>query len=694
MNNINVCHKNSANFVEKEKIFFNSLPISDSWGAMQWNTKEWLFHRGSDHHINFNLYKFKAGVLESQMPKEFSDFTKALAIYLHRSKKIGFMAIRNYVIACRQLSVILKNRNEVSPVQLTKWHFDQVIDNLKKNKFKKIYEAAANLKVIANLIDKLKITPLAINYINCEKNNHYYHNYKSLSELNSEDDRIGKEKLPSYEAMVAYAICTNNPINDNEKILLRTIDLLIAMGQRANEVTYIPYDCWVEIEKKDEKGKLIKDSKKRPIKDVGIRYYAEKKFISRVHWLADQDIEFAQRAVNDLKQLTEETRKVAKFQEKYKKLWKYEKEEIIADIRLLQFLGFENTYNLSLYLNKNGIPIHSIDKNIKHPVDKNGKKYRYQHYYLAGDIENLLYKKLEDHTVLKEDENIILRTSDLLSIKFEGAFRFKRIANTFRVLPCKLTVQDINIALGSFKGQESIFERRNLTEADGSKIKMTSHQPRHWRNTLYELAGMSNVNQALALGRQLLDQNKAYQHLTVKENTQVHRDYIAFNSVAEKINFLRNGIREKTILGDLTTTYHKIKNDKGATEAEEFISTHANALHITPFGACSNDFSLSPCPLHLQCWNGCSNLNLTGFEHEINHLNKLIDNTEKVLEQMKNNAEAEFGSDVWILDIEKKLANMKIAQKLATKTKEIHLFPNGIDYSGIKKKTDLINGKK
>ncbi|MGG7437991.1 hypothetical protein ACQ7CU_07905 [Chryseobacterium arthrosphaerae] len=124
MNNINVCYENLVNFVEKEKVFFNSLPISNSWDAMQWNTKEWLFHRGSDHHINFNLYKFKTRVFDSQMPKEFGDFTKALAIYLYRSKKVGFMAIRNYGIACRQLSVVLKNRNEVSPVQLTKWHFD------------------------------------------------------------------------------------------------------------------------------------------------------------------------------------------------------------------------------------------------------------------------------------------------------------------------------------------------------------------------------------------------------------------------------------------------------------------------------------------------------------------------------------------------------------------------------------------
>lgn len=49
-------------------------------------------------------------------------------------------------------------------------------------------------------------------------------------------------------------------------------------------------------------------------------------------------------------------------------------------------------------------------------------------------------------------------------------------------------LKEINAALGAVPGMESVFDRRNLVEADGSRIVLTSHQPRHWRNTLYELA--------------------------------------------------------------------------------------------------------------------------------------------------------------------------------------------------------------
>ncbi|MBX3253506.1 MAG: hypothetical protein KF862_05140 [Chitinophagaceae bacterium] len=680
---------NLKDFVSKEKAIFSSLPIKESWDSIQWNIKEWLFHRGTEHTLSFNEYKVRVKNIDSKMSYDFGDFTKAIAIYLQRTKLIGSMAIRNYVSICRRLYSLLKKRNECSPWQLTRWHFDEIHQELKAEKYKLLYDAGTRLKVISDVIDKFKLSPLPINFVNVAENYHLYFNYKALSEISDDGDRLGEDKLPSYEAMAAYAQCSNNPINENEEILLRTIDLLIAMGQRANEVAFIPFDCLVEEPKKDDNGKAIQDKHGNPIKNVGIRYFAEKKFISRVHWLADQDILFALRAINRLKELTQDAREIAQFQEKHKRLWKYDSSDLLSDRELLNYLGFVDTYNLFLYLKKNNIPVKKVHPHIKNPLKRKGKTQK-QHYYQAGDIENLLYPKLENHIVLRENDKVILKTSDLLSIRFDGASRFKREANTFRILPGRIFLTDINGALGSLPGIESIFERQNLTEADGSKIVMTSHQPRHWRNTLYDLAGMSNVNQALALGRQLLDQNTAYQHPTVKEFTESHRDFLTFNSVSEKIGFLRSGIRENKILGDLTDTYHLIKKKQGVENAESFLATHANALHITPFGACSHDFSLNPCPKHLQCWNGCSNLNLTGSEHEIKNLQNLLENSEKALTQMKMEAEGEFGSDVWINSLENKIENLKKGLELSQLGKEQRLFESGKDLSGTKTKTSSV----
>jgi len=680
-----------VDIVSREQEIFKTLEVNGDWNDIKWEVKKWLFHRGTDDTLSFNVYKVRTSDPSSKMSEEFGDFTKSMAVFLNRTKGSGYMAIRNYVNACRQLFAVMKLRNEPRVQQLTRWHFDEVINNLKKSGYKKLYEAATNLKVIADLIDKFYLTPVPIQYVNNEVNNHKYHDHKSLVSISSEDERIGEDKLPSYEAMAAYAFCTNNPINEDEEILLRTIDLLIAMGQRGNEITHIPYDCIVEHIKTNPDGSPMLDTKGNQLKDIGIRYFAEKQFQSGVHWLAEQDIPFALRAINKLKKLTKPIREVAVYQEKNNRLWNLNPNSNISDIDLIkEYLGFENTHNLFLYLKTNKIGPKLVNKAIRHEYGVTSIRKWPEHYYNVQDIERFLFPKLDRHIILRENDRIILKTSELLSIRFEGAFRFKRKANTFKVLPGKLKLMELNGALGSIPGLESIFERRGLTEADGSKIKMTSHQPRHWRNTLYELAGMSNVNQALSLGRKLIEQNTAYQHGTVKEITQVHKDFLTFNSTQEKISFLRTGIRESKIIGDLTDTYHTLKQFEGVDSAEAFLATHANALHITPFGACSHDFSLTPCPKHLQCWNGCSNLNLTGSGHEMENLNLLISKTEMAISKMRENADGEFGGINWVEDIEKKLANMKIAYKLATKKQNGTIFKNGQDLSGTKKKSSSV----
>ncbi|WP_256588019.1 hypothetical protein [Pseudomonas sp. LG1D9] len=194
-------------------------------------------------------------------------------------------------------------------------------------------------------------------------------------------------------------------------------------------------------------------------------------------------------------------------------------------------------------------------------------------------------------------------------LDFDGQFRLGgREANVFRVIPRRVTLLDINRALGNDEKYPSIFSRRSLTESNGAPIRLTSHQPRHWRNTIYHLTGMSDVQQALALGRKRLDQNVYYQHTSIEENTAAHHEFLAFNSHHERIDFLHTGIRDKRIQGALTDSYHALLSDKGTTTAEAFLTVHATALHVTPFGGCIHDFSQAPCPKHLQCWNGCSHL--------------------------------------------------------------------------------------
>lgn len=677
--------RNLDQFIQEEKSFFSSLNTSINWNDLRWDVQNWLPHRGHDSKIIFTypkpaFMKFPAGVITADiehLSPVYFEFTKAIAVYMYRTKAAGFMSVRNYVNECRRLYVLLHKRNEDSPVYFTRWHFEEGIRLLQEINYKNIYDVATNFQVIASVLDKKKITPSAIDFKNTLAPSRSLHAFKAIAEITEDDKRINDEKLPSYEAMKAYAECTNNPIYNEEEILLRTIDLLIAMGQRGNEVMLIPYDCWVEREVKGKKGEVITDAKGAFIKEVGIRYYAEKNFQSRVHWLAEQDIPFALRAVTRLKELTQKVREVAKWQEENPgRLWKFMPDEIVADVELIKLLGFQSAYNLFLYLTRNKIyPIRKEKINRKTIWES-----RTAQFYKAGDIEKFLLPKLSDHAALKEQVNgtsrVILKTSEVLSIRFDGAFRFKRIANMFKVFPERTTLRDINGALGSLPGIESIFDRRNLREADRSRIVLTSHQLRHWRNTLYELAGMSNVQQALAMGRKLLTQNKTYHHVTLVELTELHKEFLSFNSPMEKITFLHDGIRTGEIAGDLTDTYNFLKEEKGIEQAEEFLKTHAQALHITPFGGCTHDFSQTPCLKHLQCWNGCSHLHRTNAPGETENLKQLLYNNKDVLQKMKESS-SEYGNDVWIQDLEKKVSNLEKSLSINVTSAPILVFPEG-----------------
>jgi len=570
-------------FVTQEQAIFHSLPISTPWASSLWGVGSWLPQRGKQNTLTFETHRQaleKTGYpspAKGPLPLVFQDFNKALIVYLQRTRSLQFSMVAAYNIAVRRLYNPLFERGVSDPTQLTRGDFDRVVGFLRESGYKNLYDAISHLQVIADTIDNLQLTEIAIHFEHDEKPEKRRHDYISLHDPDrTVKQRKSDEKLPSREAMEAYALCSNNPLNDSEEILLRVIDLLIATGQRGNEVSVIPYDCWVERPIKGAIGEVVVDANGKRLVECGIRYFAEKQFQSRVHWFAESDVPLARRAVERLKVLTQEQREIARWQEAHPgRLWDYSAQKEMSEAEVFSWLGFSQnrdaSRNLSAYFSRNGI----------HPSKTARRKY------LAGDIESFLVPKLHGHAALTENVSgklrVVLKTSETLAIAFDGQFRLGgREANVFRAIPRRVMLVDINRALGADPRFSSIFSRRSLFEADGTPIKLTSHQPRHWRNTIYHLTGMSNVQQALALGRKRLDQNVYYQHTSIEENTATHQEFLAFNSHHERIDFLHAGIRDKRIHGALTDSYHALLSDKGAITADAFLTVHATALHVTP----------------------------------------------------------------------------------------------------------------
>jgi hypothetical protein len=674
-------------FVIQEQAIFHSLPISTPWSSSLWAVGSWLPQRGTQNTLTFETHRQaleKTGYpspAKGPLPFEFQDFCKALIVYLQRTRNLKFSMVAAYNIAIRRIYNPLFERGASDPTQLTRGDFDRVVEFLRQSSYKNLYDAISHLQVVADTIDSLQLTEIAIHFEHDAKPEKRRHDYISLHDPDRDvKHRKSDEKLPSREAMEAYALCSNNPHSDSEEILLRVIDLLIATGQRGNEVAVIPFDCWVERPIKGATGEIVVDANGKRLIECGIKYFAEKHFQSRVHWFGESDIPLARRAVKRLKVLTQEQREIARWQEANPgRLWDYSPHEILTENQVLRWLGFSDGSssgrNLHLYLSRNGIDPIDDETKLK---STEARKRR----YLAGEIEKLLIPKLRGHEALTENiggiPRTVLKTSETLAIAFDGQFRLGgREGNVFRAIPRRVTLVDINRALGADPRFSSIFSRRSLFEADGTPIKLTSHQPRHWRNTIYHLTGMSNVQQALALGRKRLDQNVYYQHTSIEEYTATHQEFLAFNSHQERIDFLHTGIRDKRIQGALTDSYHALLSDKGTTTADAFLTVHATALHVTPFGGCIHDFSQAPCPKHLQCWNGCSHLHLMGTPSERANLMKQADNLTTAITIMRDAGAGEAGTDVWLVDQQEKLNNLKSVLTRDTDVGVQRVFPNG-----------------
>lgn len=679
-------------FIETQKERFEKYDTGINWNDNKWDVRKWLPIRGNGKYLKFTDTS-KNGLNFSE---EYSSFMKAFCVYMYWKRRIGYIAINNYgVELTRHYKLIMYLRGETSPTQLTKWHFERALELRKEQGYKNLYDSISNLKLIADTLDELNIPDTKIQFEHRVKPNEAHYKHKELSKI--EDDNYRDDtKLPSFELFSAYAKCTNNPINDNEEILLRTIDLLIATGQRGNEVAVIPFDCMVFREKRNKDGKLIRDENGNIIYSTGIKYYAEKNFEEKIHYLADQDIGFVCYVVQKLKILTKEAREVAKWQENNpNRVWDIDPCEIIDDDIVIKYLQYKSLDGLHLFLQKHNVKILGSfkvnDSKIKH---SNGRRVLKRQCYKAGDIEQVLLKLIPDHNDFRVNNRgnvkTVLKTSEILSVRFNRAFAFKRrSSNIFKVFPHRTKLVEINQALGANPQLESIFERRGLTEADGSKIKTTSHSFRHWRNTIYHLTGMSNVQQALSLGRKDLSQNTFYQHETLREKTEQHRNFLNYSNTTEKLIHLRNGIREKKILGPMSDLYHKIKKQQNSNNAEEFLKTHANALHLTPYGGCTHDFSQTPCLKHLQCWNGCSHLHRLGGKEETNNLTKLLNSFEELI---KHQEEQEIES-IWNKGLRTKITNLKQALDMKLGNSPTPVFPNEKPLHGLKLKKSSIKNQ-
>jgi len=178
----------------------------------------------------------------------------------------------------------------------------------------------------------------------------------------------------------------------------------------------------------------------------------------------------------------------------------------------------------------------------------------------------------------------------------------------------------------------SIFERFGYTEKNANPIKITSHQFRHYLNTLAQKGGLSQLDIAKWSGRLDIDQNQAYDHITADEMLEMVRESI----------------------GDADTMHGPLANideikKKVVISRDEFSRLLVRTAHPTEYGICFHDYTMMPCTLHRDCMNCTEHICMKGDTERTERIIQLRDTTKMLLERAKSaHDEGTFGTNRWV----------------------------------------------
>lgn len=135
--------------------------------------------------------------------------------------------------------------------------------------------------------------------------------------------------------------------------------------------------------------------------------------------------------------------------------------------------------------------------------------------------------------------------------------------------------------------EDSVTSRLNIYDPrTGTIAKFTSHDIRHWLNTIYQNGGLSQDQIALVFNRKFNKQNATYDQ----------------TSMVVRTDRLRQQLREKLIIGDVAEAYHRIA-DYSREEAEDYLLAATRMFNPMPHGVCMLSWATTPCPHHLSCFS-------------------------------------------------------------------------------------------
>ena len=555
--------------------------------------------------ITFSTQETVDAMNPVQMAEPFVSFAKACVRYMQGMRPTKNPAFR--VTALRALEAALRERGHSDPVKID----GDTLNRAARVIAERLAEATAyrigvQLEMIAAFMSDHRLTATPLSWRSPIKRP------RDSVRVGQEFDMRRAEKMPSLAALEALPNAFHIATQPKDKLFSSIAAILCSAPDRINEVLLLAENC--EVHDKTSSGKEA----------YGLRWLPAKGAEPTVKWIIPSMAPVVAEAIARIKRVTDDARQIARWYESNpRKLYlppeleHYRCRELVTmdEVRQILWLKAESRNSARQWCTLYGVPL------LKFPGA------RVLNVRLA-DVEKVVLDQLPPGFPVLNAE-IGLKYSDALIVVRRNELHPEKAA--FRCIIDPVSINQVNTALGarSEHGFDSMFDRLGFTEPDGSAIRVTTHQFRHYLNTLAQAGGMNQLDIAKWSGRVDIRQNEAYNHVSAHQMVTKIRQSIGDGS---------------QMFGPLARLPKNIPISR-----DEFARLKIPTAHTTDFGFCVHDYTMMPCEQYADCINCNEHVCVKGDDQKAAMVRRRLAEAQDLLARAEAAmTDGYYGADRWM----------------------------------------------
>lgn len=598
--------ENLSEFISMSRSQLTIFGAGLDFDDMEWDVTEVIQQKGRGKErvrVCFSTQESAGDTLPTQMAKPFVLFAKAYVRYMQGIRPTKNQAFR--VTALRALDAAFRKSDHASLVMIDGGTFNRaarvIAERLKEST---AYRVGTQLELIAKFLSEHRLTAIPLSW-RCPIKRPL-----DAVRVGPEFDRRRSEKLPSQAALDALPKTFLVATQPKDLLFSSIAAILCSAPDRINEVLLLAENC--EVHDKTSDGKAA----------YGLRWKPAKGADPMVKWIIPSMAPVVAEAIAKIRRLTEDARCIARWYElNPETLYLPQNLEHLRTRALLTMdevreiiLQEEGSASFAnLWCSTNNLLL----------IKSGGRMYA-----RFADVEKAAIALLPVGFPVLNAE-IGLKFSEALVLVRRNELHSAR--STFRCVVEPVSTNQVNTALGtrSAHGFESIFDRLGFTEPDGGRIRVSTHQFRHYLNTLAQSGGMSQLDIAKWSGRLDVRQNEAYDHVTADQ------------MVAK----IRESIGDQTLMfGPLATLPKNIPLSR-----DEFARLKIPTAHTTDLGFCVHDYTMMPCERHADCINCNEHICVKGDEEKTMRVRRRLEEAKQLLSRAEEaKTQGYYGADRWM----------------------------------------------